>query len=530
MNATDRLFGEIAVMKGYLTHDLLGKALNYQQTLPVHQPLGQILIQKNVLTHGQVQDVMNEQRRRSSTYQVMPNPPMPQNPHMPHMNGGAHQNQPYQHPQNNHHPQNNRHTPTNRHTPVNPHYQMPPQNIPPPNHPPQNMPPPNIPPPPVMPPRPTSGPYSRNQMGPNSSGAQKSKKQVPPGVDESVIDDDGNVDIIGRTIGGCHVTQKIGQGAMGFNFLASHSNLNRQVVVKILPPKAAMTKKNLERFLREARAAAKLEHPNIVQVLNVDKSPEGLYYIIMQYIDGKDLDKLVKEQGPQTWQEATRIIFEAASGLKLAHDNEIIHRDIKAENIMMTQNGVTKVTDFGLAKDLNSNLKLTADGALIGTPLYMAPEIGRVPQIDGRVDIFSLGVTYYYLLTAVQPFRGFKTMEILSARAHNQIKPPEKYKPDIPKDVRRVLGKMLTKDRDERYLNMGDLIGDLQALQYNNPVQAGPPPLWGEDGVPGDAKPKKSSGSKTEGGSKKGLLVGVVFLILAAVGGAIAFMVTNGTI
>ncbi|MDF1666813.1 MAG: protein kinase, partial [Planctomycetota bacterium] len=284
--ATDRLFGEIAVLKGYLTRDLLGKALNYQQTLAVHQPLGQILVQKQVMSPGQVQEVINEQRRRSGPYQAMPNPQRMPNPHMPPMNGalGAHP------------------APNNyRHTPTTPRYAPP-------------MPPPGAPPAVMAPQRPTSGPYDRGRMNP-TSGSHKSKKNVPPGVDESVIDDEGNVDIIGRTIGGCHVTQKIGQGAMGFIFLASHSNLNRQVVVKILPPKAAMTKKNLERFLREARAAAKLEHPNIVQVLNVDKSPEGLYYIIMQYIDGKDLSKLVKEKGAQTWQEATRIIFEAASGL-----------------------------------------------------------------------------------------------------------------------------------------------------------------------------------------------------------------------
>ncbi|MDF1666541.1 MAG: serine/threonine-protein kinase, partial [Planctomycetota bacterium] len=207
---------------------------------------------------------------------------------------------------------------------------------------------------------------------------------------------------------------------------------------------------------------------------------------------------------------------------------EISHRDIKAENIMMTRNGVTKVTDFGLAKDLNSNLKLTADGALIGTPLYMAPEIGRVPQIDGHVDIFSLGVTYYYLLTAVQPFRGFKTMEILSARAHNQIKPPEKYKPDLPKNVRRVLGKMLTKDRDARYLNMGELIGDLQALQYDNPVKAGPPPLWGEDDEPGSQSVGASSSSKGEAKSNKTVIIAAVVIIVALIG-IIAVMLLNGS-
>jgi tRNA A-37 threonylcarbamoyl transferase component Bud32 len=451
--SSDRMFGEIAVLKGYLTRELLGKALTYQQSMPHHQPLGQILASKGVLSPAQVRDVADAQQRRISggftTSQGLNearNIPI-RAAHSSHVAHGQ--------------------------TPPQAHYSPNPMASPPA--------------------RPNSGPYNRvlpNNGTQSLKGPSKLSKAVPPGVDESVIDDEGNVEIIGRTIGGCQVTKKIGQGAMGFIFLANHANLNRQVVVKILPPKAAMTKKNLERFLREARAAAKLEHPNIVQVLNVDKSPEGLYFIIMQFVDGKDLGKIVAEKGAQSWQESTRIIFEAASGLKIAHDNEIIHRDIKAENIMLTQNGVTKVTDFGLAKDLNSNLKLTADGAFIGTPLYMAPEIGRVPQIDGRVDIFSLGVTYYYLLTGIQPFRGFKTLEILSARAHDKVKPPEKYLPGLPKNVRRLLAKMLAKDRDDRYLSMTELIKDLQALQAGLPIQAGPPtlPLWAEQGLPVESK------------------------------------------
>jgi tRNA A-37 threonylcarbamoyl transferase component Bud32 len=453
-SANDRLFGDIAVRKGYLSADLLQKALNYQQTLTAPQPLGQILIVKGVMSPAQVQDCVTAQRRASGPYNIAqnPNPMAPATPQpMPQQGHGNPPTPPHGH-----------YSPGRMQPPNSKRYQQPT----------------------------ASGGYQPATPMQRTSPPQKPKRPIPPGVDPSVIDDDGEVDIIGRTIGGCYVTKKIGQGGMGSIFLAQHSNLNRQVVIKILPPKAAMTKKNLDRFKREARAAAKLEHPNIVQVMNVDKSPEGLHYIMMQYIDGIDLDKLVKERGVQTWQEATRIIFESSSGLKLAHDNGIIHRDIKAENIMLTHNGVTKVTDFGLAKDLSSDLKLTADGAFIGTPLYMAPEIGRVPQIDGRVDIFSLGVTYYFLLTGIQPFRGFKTMEILSARAHDKIKDPFKYVPDLPGDVRRILGKMLFKDRDKRYREMAELIADVQLLQAGIPVKAGPPPLWDEEDAPEeDAEP-----------------------------------------
>ena len=121
----------------------------------------------------------------------------------------------------------------------------------------------------------------------------------------------------------------------------------------------------------------------------------------------------------------------------------------------------------------------------------MAPEIGRVPDVDGRVDIFSLGMTFYYMVTGVQPFRGFKTMEILSARAHDRIKPPEKHVTDLPEELRKVLGKMLCKDRDRRYLDMDELIDDLERLGRGEPVKAPDPELWGAGG--GSSKPGKPS-------------------------------------
>ncbi|MDF1666543.1 MAG: serine/threonine-protein kinase [Planctomycetota bacterium] len=410
---TDQAAGRIALRKGYVTREVLHRAIQFKAQYAVKQSLIDILCERGFLTTAQVQDILKTQ------------------------NSGG--------------PDSSKRV---RKIPI----------------------------------KDVMGASARVKQskrgGPGKNGSERRKigeKPIPPGVDPSVIDDDGNVDIVGRTIGGCQVSKKIGQGGMGCLFLAQHQNLNRQVVIKVLPPQNATKKKNLERFLREARAAAKLEHPNIVQVLNVDKSPEGLYYIIMQYIDGKNLDEAIKARGKFPWRDATRIITESSEGLKLAHSNGIIHRDIKAENIMINEKGVAKVADFGLAKDQNTSVNITKDNAFIGTLLYMAPEIGRIKDIDGRVDIYSLGITYYYLLTGHQPFRGFKTMELLTKRAHDKIPPPEKYAPNLPNDLRRVLGKMLTTDRDARYLNMKDLLRDLHALEHGSPVKAGVPSLWGED-------------------------------------------------
>ncbi|HBP18833.1 MAG TPA: serine/threonine protein kinase, partial [Planctomycetes bacterium] len=212
---------------------------------------------------------------------------------------------------------------------------------------------------------------------------------------------------------------------MGAVYLASHEALHIDVVVKLLPPEAASNPRTVERFFREARASARLEHSNVVAIKDVGTTERGLNFIVMQYIEGQNLEERILAKGKHSVPEALDVVSQIAKGLRAAHQAGVIHRDVKAENILVTSGGVVKVTDFGLAKDLNSELKLTADGAMIGTPLYMAPEIGRVKQIDGRVDLYSLGVTFYYLLTGVQPFRGFSALDILSAKAHDKLKPPE---------------------------------------------------------------------------------------------------------
>lgn len=473
----DIFFGKIALNKGYISKELLTKALRYQAGLAVHQPLGEILLEKKVLSQAQIQDVLNFQRTVQG-----------------------------QRPTSSRHPAPQRQTPTTPHqgysrAPHNPNTQGSAWNM-------------TAPQPTVKGSgaqrlqqqqnafdsfRPAGGPAMESgginaaAAGPRDSGrVRKSKPKVTyPGVDDSVLDDEGKLNIVGKVIGSCVITEKIGQGGMGSIYLARHTNLNKQVVIKILPPKAAQKKKNLDRFVREAQAAARIEHPNIVQVHTVDKAPEGLYYISMQYVKGKNLNELITAKGRYEWREALRLMTEVARGLRVAHNNNVVHRDIKAENIMVTDDGVAKIADFGLARDLDSDLKLTADGAFIGTPLYMAPEIGRVPDVDGRVDIFSLGVTFYYMVTGVQPFRGFKTMEILSARAHDRIKPPEKHVTDLPEELRKVLGKMLCKDRDRRYLDMDELIDDLERLGRGEPVKAPDPELWGAGG--GSSKPGKPS-------------------------------------
>jgi tRNA A-37 threonylcarbamoyl transferase component Bud32 len=459
------LFGKIALNWRLITRDLLNRALHYQRTQDPTKPLGEILLEKGILSREQVNDILAYQQRINTIKQTKSIPSFG-------VGGGV--------------------APTA-------HGSMP-----------------------------GGSPYGAAPSFAGGGGAPIATALGPtPSPD--------NDPLLGMMIGGCVINAKIGQGGMGSIYLAHHEALRKDVVVKILPPEAAANPRTVERFKREARASAKLEHANIVAVQDVGTTDRGLHFIIMQYVDGQNLEEKIRADGQHTEQDAVRIVMQVARGLEAAHAADVIHRDIKAENILMTTGGTVKVTDFGLAKDLNSELKLTADGAMIGTPLYMAPEIGRVKEIDGRVDIYSLGVTFYYLITGIQPFRGFSALEILSAKAHDKLKPPEQHCPTMSEPLRNVLGKMLEKDRDTRYLTIPELLRDLEALDRNLPVSAGPPSIWPARGDPTDeskivkrkrgqtarrktAKSGGKSGKESLSPMLIGGLVGAVILVIGLIG------------
>ena len=435
----DILFGKIALNKRLIRRDLLNRALQYQRSQAPFKPLGEILLEKGILTRQQVDEILAfqnkvKQIKISQSGQAFDSSSVPGSGRFPGPQPGG-------------------------------GYPSPPP-----------------------PPGPGTGHWGPGASGggfsqPGFSQPNFSQPGAQPGM-PGIATATGSTPnpeqdpLLGAVIGGCTIHQKIGAGGMGAIYLAHHEALRKEVVVKILPPESAANPRTVERFFREARAAAKLEHPNIVQVQDVGTTDRGLHFIIMQYIDGRNLEQKIQEDGRHTPLDAVRIVNQVAQGLRAAHATGVIHRDIKAENILITPGGVVKLTDFGLAKDLNSELKLTADGAMIGTPLYMAPEIGRVKEIDGRVDIYSLGVTFYYLLTGIQPFRGFSALEILSAKAHDKLKPPETIVPELPDTHRRVLGKMLEKDRDSRYESVDALIRELDALDRNLPIEAPQPSVW----------------------------------------------------
>jgi len=300
-------------------------------------------------------------------------------------------------------------------------------------------------------------------------------------------------------IGRYEILDKLGQGAMGIVYKAMDPNIGRIVALKTMTQSAslpeAQKKEYADRFFREAKAAGSLQHPNIVTIYDMDED-EGTPYIVMEYVEGTSLAKLIEEKGRIPWDEAVRIIKQTAEGLSFAHEKGIVHRDIKPDNILIDKNGRPVVTDFGIAHLQESSL--TRTGEVLGTPFFMSPEQILEGRLDARSDLFSLGVVFYLMLTGKRPFRGETISSICYHIVHTS---PEPLPTDdsIPSHIMPILGKMLEKDPDRRYPGEKPLIADLEKAvagqtvvqadveTINRPVAAEPAPK-----VPVKEAPKPS--------------------------------------
>src|SRR5262245_17643961 len=256
------------------------------------------------------------------------------------------------------------------------------------------------------------------------------------------------------------VVKPIGRGGMGNVFLCEHLQLNRQVAVKVLTRDAARDKGMLERFQREARAAAALDHPNIVRVHDVSVSPE-LALLVMEYVEGKTLQQVLDEEGPLPYRRAVGYVVQAAAGLQHAQERGIIHRDIKPANLLVDPNGVVKILDMGLACFLNKEERLTqqVDGAtLLGTADYMSPEQALASKnLDARTDIYSLGVTLYALTCGRTPFEGSTTQKLIAHQMREAI-PAHKVSSQVPKVLSATVSRMMAKKPSARYTTAAEVI------------------------------------------------------------------------
>ncbi|MBI2919793.1 MAG: serine/threonine protein kinase [Planctomycetes bacterium] len=270
--------------------------------------------------------------------------------------------------------------------------------------------------------------------------------------------------LVGKSLGGCTVARRIGSGGMGAVYQGKHLGLDKTVAIKILPPELVAHPTAIERFQREARAAARLEHPNIVQVLNVGQE-SGYNFIVMQFVEGESLGKLVHRRHALPWHEALRYVRDAARGLAAAHKVGIVHRDVKPDNILVTAAGDVKVADFGLARTVDSNLTLSTTGQIMGTPDFMSPEQAQGQKTDARSDIYSLGATFYFLLTAKKPFAAETPVAVIIKHVQEDPKPIREVNPGIPESVANVVTKMLAKKPQERFFDCNELIAALDAVE-----------------------------------------------------------------
>jgi serine/threonine-protein kinase len=270
-------------------------------------------------------------------------------------------------------------------------------------------------------------------------------------------------DLSGRTLGEFQVLRRLGQGGMGQVYLAEQVSLKRKVALKLLRPDWASNPTSLQRFRLEAEAVAKATHANIVQVYAIGEF-EGLHYMALEYIDGRNLREFVARKGPPETLLALSIMRQTASGLQRAAELGIIHRDIKPENILLTRKGEVKVADFGLSRILagdQETLHLTQSGVTMGTPLYMSPEQVEGRPLDPRSDIYSFGVTCYHMLAGRPPFHGANAFEVALQHVQAEPTPLEQVRPDLPLSLCGIVRKMMAKKPEDRYQTCRDLLRDL---------------------------------------------------------------------
>lgn len=267
------------------------------------------------------------------------------------------------------------------------------------------------------------------------------------------------------------VMRRLGGGGMASVYLAEHAQLGRQVVLKVLHGHLAKDQEMLERFRREARAASHLVHPNIVPIIDAGDA-EGVMFTVMPYMPGGSISDRIA-LGPRPAVEVASVVAQVATALDYAHRRGIVHRDVKPDNVLFDDDGHALVTDFGIA-EARSQGRLTASGRAMGTPHYMSPEQAMGKLVDGRSDVYSLGILMYEALVGFPPFDGPDAFAVGYKQVHEPVVPPIQVNSEIPHEINDVIMRCLAKPPAERFARANDLADTLIAFLMTQPDTAAP--------------------------------------------------------
>jgi len=338
-------------------------------------------------------------------------------------------------------------------------------------------------------------------------------------------------------LGSYVLLERIGEGGMGQVFKAKNWKLGRLVALKLIRKERLASEDAVRRFHREIHAAAQLSHPHIIMAYDADEV-NGTHFFAMEYAEGSDLAKLIKEQGPMPVAQACDCVRQAALGLQHAHERGMVHRDIKPHNLLLTKHGVVKILDMGLARlrageEGEASAAMTQEGAVMGTPDYMAPEQAEESHtVDLRADLYSLGCTLYHLLTGTVPFPGGSLIQKLKKHQFEQPVPVEARRPDVPAAVAALVRKLMATRPEDRYQTPAELIRALEALGSEDSrtvasgVPAGPAVTAMHDTVNEalDFRPTDEAAQAMRTDQRSRLRVERQKLLLAAVGGGVLLL------
>ncbi|HWB75533.1 MAG TPA: serine/threonine-protein kinase, partial [Nannocystaceae bacterium] len=279
------------------------------------------------------------------------------------------------------------------------------------------------------------------------------------------------------------VGELLGHGGMGAVYEAMQLELDRKVAIKILNPAFMHRDDYLARFMQEAKAASRIRHENVVQMLDFGKLPNGSVYSVMELLHGQDLSRHLKQVGKLPWSRARDLLLQLVRGVKAAHAQGVIHRDIKPANLFLTRDGaegreVLKVLDFGVARVQSSadgeTAALTGTADLLGTPAYMAPELARGKRACARTEVYSVGIVAFQVLCGRVPFRGDSPFDALFRAATEPTPPLRSFEPSVPEVVEAMVMRALAKNPDDRYADMGELLTAIHAIDEHGRSQFGP--------------------------------------------------------